>query len=201
MNVIEKATILFYHRERISSFGKGSVLSLGWKESESQKRRFQVLKNQWNLNGASILDLGCGYGDLKGYLDRHFSDFHYTGIDLQPEFIEEAERRYGHLPHTHFFQTDFSSVDFPRVDYVFASGALSYQCCNNHFIFEMISKMYLASNRGVLFNLLDNSVFPEHPILAGRDVGKVEAFCRSLCGKVKVIKGYQEGDVSLCMER
>ena len=75
-----------------------------------------------------ILDVGCGYGDLKGYLDKRFSGFTYVGIDQMPEFINRAREQYKDRPDTYFFQTDFTVVDFPKVDYVMASGALGYRC-------------------------------------------------------------------------
>ena len=41
-----------------------------------------------------VFDLGCGYGDLKTYLNQKFSDFTYIGIDQMPEFIAVAQERF-----------------------------------------------------------------------------------------------------------
>ena len=73
MNVIEKATIIHYHRHRIDTYHNGTVKALGWRGEESQVKRFEVLSTVGDLNGCSLLDLGCGYGDLKGYMDRRFN--------------------------------------------------------------------------------------------------------------------------------
>jgi SAM-dependent methyltransferase len=201
MNLKEKATILHYHRNRLSTHGQGSVLALGWKEQESQSKRFEVIADAWDFSGASILDVGCDYGDFKGYLDNRFIDFHYTGIDHQPEFILEAKQRYQYASETYFFKTDFSKVDFPKVDYVIASGSLSYRCSNFQFVFEMIAKMYLTAGIGVAFNMLDGASFPEHPILVGRDVAIVVGFCRLLCSDVWVVQGYCDGDFTVFLGR
>jgi ubiquinone/menaquinone biosynthesis C-methylase UbiE len=40
--------------------------------------------------GERILDAGCGVGDMREYLP----DVDYTGIDLNPDYIEGAKRRY-----------------------------------------------------------------------------------------------------------
>ncbi|NOY84878.1 MAG: class I SAM-dependent methyltransferase, partial [Nitrospirae bacterium] len=109
MNLIEKATIMHYHRHRIASYKTDSVKALGWRGSESQLKRFEVLASIGDLNGACILDVGCGYGDLKAYLDQHFSDFVYIGIDQMPEFISEAKRTYQSAVNTAFYQCDFST--------------------------------------------------------------------------------------------
>lgn len=146
MNLIEKATILHYHRHRIGQFQQGTVEALGWRNMNSQQLRFQALVKVGNLNGAKILDIGCGYGDLKAFLDSHFSDFDYTGIDQMPEFIAEARKRYDGQARTTFFQTDFSTAELPRVDYVIASGVLGYRCKNENFYTDMICKLRCLQN-------------------------------------------------------
>jgi SAM-dependent methyltransferase len=41
--------------------------------------------------GEKILDLGCGPADVLHYLP----EVHYTGLDISPEYIRSAERRFG----------------------------------------------------------------------------------------------------------
>jgi trans-aconitate methyltransferase len=201
MNLIEKATIIHYHRHRIAAYGDGTVRALGWKSEESQVKRYEVLSTVGDLNGCSLLDVGCGYGDLKGYLDGRFSGFTYIGIDQMPEFIAEAKERYKDCSDTFFYQTDFTTVAFPRVDYVMASGVLSYRCNSPDFYTDMIQKMYEAATRAVAFNMLDADIFTEHPLLVGHDCAKVVAFCRSLSPRVKVVRGYLEDDFTVSIYR
>ena len=201
MNLIEKATIIHYHRHRICEYSDGAVRSLGWKGEESQRKRFEVIATAGNLDGCTLLDIGCGYGDLKGYLDQNYSGFTYIGIDQMPEFIAEAKKRYVGRPATYFYQTDFAAVEFPEVDYVIASGALAYRCQNVGFHFEMIRKMYTAAGRAVAFNILDVACFPEHDLLIGHDLERVVAFCQQLSHRVEVISGYLEDDFTVFMYR
>lgn len=201
MNVIEKATILHYHRHRIDTYCSGTVETLGWRGIESQVRRFEALATVGNLLGSHVLDVGCGYGGLKGYLDRTVSAFTYIGIDQMPEFVTEAKSRYPDDGHTFFYQTDFTAVEFPRVDYVMASGALGYRCHNPDFHTDMIRKMYAAANRALAFNMLDAARFPEHPLLVGHDCEAITAFCRELSPCVKVMRGYLEDDFTVLMYR
>ncbi|MBP1638832.1 MAG: Methyltransferase type 12 [Bacteroidetes bacterium] len=200
MNLIEKATILHFHRHRLNIYGNGTFRALGWKSMESQAKRFEVIASACDLNNKSILDVGCGYGDLKEYLDERFTNFHYTGIDQQPKFIAEAKQVYANKPDTYFFQTDFTQVQFPKVDYKVASGALSYRSSNSRFVFEMIAKMYSAANQGVAFNLFNAETFPEHPILMGHNIKEVETFCHTLCPQVQVITGYFDDDYTFILE-
>lgn len=201
MNLIEKATIMHYHRHRIASYKTDSVKALGWRGSESQLKRFEVLANIGDLNGASILDVGCGYGDLKAYLDQDFSDFVYIGIDQMPEFITEAQSVYKNDANTTFYQSDFSTVNFPKVEYVFASGALGYRCADPDFYTDMISKMYGVAKIALGFNMLDRAHFPKDPLLTGHDFDSILVFCRRLSPRVKVIRGYLKDDFTIFIQK
>lgn len=201
MNLIEKATVMHYHRHRIDTFEAGSVKALGWRGEHSQQARYAVLAQAGDLNGCSVLDAGCGHGDLKAYLDRHVPQFEYIGIDQMPEFIEEAHKRYRHHPATAFYQSDFTSAALPKADYVFASGAMGYRCANDRFYFELIAKLYAAANRAFAFNMLNARHFPAHELLIGHDREEVLAFCRMLAPRVEWIDGYLEDDFTIFMYR
>ena len=43
MNLIEKATVIHYHRRRIDAFAKGTTGALGWRGVESQVKQFETL--------------------------------------------------------------------------------------------------------------------------------------------------------------
>ena len=201
MDIKEKATIIHYHRHRMKEYSGDAVRSLGWKEAKSQRKRFEVLAGLADLNGCSVMDLGCGHGDLRGYLEGRYSNFVYIGIEQVPEFVEEANRRYGQLENTFFYQTDFETATLPEVQYVFASGALGYRCDDPSFYRQMIAKMYASASKALAFNMLDANVFPEHPLLVGHDPDRIEAFCKELSPNVRVIKGYLEDDFTVFMYR
>lgn len=201
MNLIEKATIMHYHRRRIDVFEGGTVGALGWRRVESQVKRFEVIASIGDLSGRTLLDAGCGYGDLKEFLDQRFSGFTYIGIDQMPEFIAEAKARYANHPDTHFSQTDFTTVDFPSVDFVIASGALGYRCDDPNFYTDMIRKMYQAATQAFVFNMLDATRFPNHQLLVGHDRDEIAAFCRTLSPRVTVTTDYLEDDFTVFMFR
>jgi cyclopropane fatty-acyl-phospholipid synthase-like methyltransferase len=60
-----------------------------------QALRFSSLTRSMAGAGFSVLDFGCGFGDLKTYLDARFRDVRYSGVDVMPEFIEECRKTYG----------------------------------------------------------------------------------------------------------
>ncbi len=199
MSLFEKATIIYYHRCRIKVFAGGTVRALGWLNSDSQSKRFAALAQVGDLNGCSLFDIGCGHGDLKGYLDERFHGFSYIGIDQMPEFIAEARCLYGQRPNCYFCLADFTTQELPRTDYVFASGVLSYRSAEKDCYFSMIGKMFDAANKALAFNMLDAEKFPHHELLIGHDSGKILAFCKTLSSDVKLIKGYLEDDFTVWM--
>ena len=110
MNHKEKATIIYYHRHRIAEHKDGTAKDLGWKGEESQQKRYEVISSLCDFNNSSSLDIGCGYGDLKAFLDQKFSNFIYLGIDQMPEFVDRCIERYAGFANTHFLPTDFSTA-------------------------------------------------------------------------------------------
>jgi ubiquinone/menaquinone biosynthesis C-methylase UbiE len=77
------------------------------------------------LNGKSVLDLGCGIGDQS----HDFSDLgaYVTGVDQDIEFIRKAQSR--HIPAASFWQEDISqltSFQYEVFDMIWASFVLAY---------------------------------------------------------------------------
>jgi SAM-dependent methyltransferase len=198
MDLLEKATVLQYHRRRI---GEPDVRALGWRSVDSQRLRFDVLCRIGDLSGRKVMDLGCGYGDLKPFLDQRFADVAYLGIDHMPEFIDEARRRHGHLPRTGFVQADILNAVFPEVDYVLASGAMCYRSRNALYPYNLIRQMWDAAQCGIAFNLLDANVFVASDVLGGQHPEEILAFCRTLNPAAELVTGYLADDFTLLMRR
>ena len=201
MNLLDRAAILHFHRHRIATHGD-DVMALGWRNADSQHKRFEVIASLADFSGRTVLDVGCGRGDLKAFLDARFADVAYIGIDQMPEFIADANARYANGSPCRFYQADFSEVTFPRVDYVIASGALAYRTGDTGFVFDMIERFYASCERAVIFNFLDASRFPhDHPLLQGHDCDAVIAHCRRILPDVEVVRGYLDDDVAVRIRR
>jgi SAM-dependent methyltransferase len=145
--------VLDFYRQRWREFGY-DTRSLGIGSRASQEARFQVLAGIGDLRGASVLDVGCGFGDLLGFLEERNVSVRYTGIDIQPAFIEEARRRH---PASEFLCAGIE--EFPpdhRFDYVLVSGTFNVRFRNDQeeWVFRMIARMFGMAERGVGINLL-----------------------------------------------
>lgn len=87
-----------------------------------QSQRFKALTQHFGGAGFSVLDYGCGLAHLKDDLDSRFSDYHYVGADIVPEFVSTVRIKHRdavvHLIESHVQLTD-------PVDYVVISGTFN----------------------------------------------------------------------------
>ena len=156
MKRADKKKLLELYEGRYARFGY-DVKTIGWRDTESQHLRFDILAGIADLSGCSICDLGCGFGDLYPYLLKRFKKIDYLGIDLSEKLIEEAERRY---PKAVFRTSDIlKSPPKKRVDYVLSSGALSFRIKNHEkYVKKMLEAMMKMSRKGVAVNFLSDRV-------------------------------------------
>ncbi|OKS86507.1 hypothetical protein RG47T_1963 [Mucilaginibacter polytrichastri] len=186
-----------FHKARISEYGAGTAAALGWKSEQRQHIRFETLAQIGDLENTSVLDAGCGHGDLKGFLDTRFNTFRYAGIDMMEEFLDVATARYGNLPDTKFYLGDCSSGNLPYMDYVLCSGMLSYRSSEADYVFTMIAKLFGSCRIGLGFNLL--SQIDVDGIVVAYAPDKIIDYCNELASKVILNKGYIDDDFTIFM--
>jgi ubiquinone/menaquinone biosynthesis C-methylase UbiE len=74
-----------------------------------QKQTRALLRSHLDVRpGERVLDVCCGVGEFAGDVDGE-----YTGIDLNPRFVESARRRYGGSLGRCFRVMDATRMDFP----------------------------------------------------------------------------------------
>ncbi len=101
-------------------WGDNSRASFYYRSREHQTCSFlAALRHAGPLEGKSVLDVGCGYGDLIPLLDGIRS---YKGIDTDGEVIDQARREH---PDHEFVCTD----QVTKADVVFSIGTL--QACED----------------------------------------------------------------------
>ena len=127
---------------------------LGWENEQAQELRFEVLKNIF-FQGASVLDVGCGLGNLYDYLKKQGYNFNYTGVDILPEMIFRAKEK---NPKAEFFSANIFEDDLfgdRKFDVIYASGIFNIELGNNDdFLRNALQRFVSLSNKFVVFNLL-----------------------------------------------
>lgn len=197
MNFIEQAKINYYHSGRIKKYGVSSAEAMGWRDIESQQKRFQVLSTLGDFNGSVILDLGCGVGDFKTFLDQKFYNFSYLGVDQNEEFILSAKKKFNDCKETHFIRGEFSSMHFKGVDFIIASGSLNYHSKDEAYCKMVLDKMFLTAGKGLAFNMLDDQVFSSHPLLKAHPKNEILDYCKNWNCDPILIDDYLDDDFSL----
>lgn len=78
--------------------------SLLWKTRGAAHQRFRQFWAEIDFNNKKVLDIGCGFGEFGHFLLKRYKNVDYTGIDIVPEFIENAKKL---VPGGKFFVWDF----------------------------------------------------------------------------------------------
>lgn len=198
MELIDQANIFRYHTQLINESEVGSNTALGWNDHKSQEVRFKILSEIGSLDGHSVLDAGCGHGDLYPYLIKIYPQLQYYGIEQIPRFLEVAVERYGHLPDTHFYQGDFTNPGLPSVDYTIICGSLNYRNSDESFVFTTIEKLFHNSRIGIGFNLLSELAEPNDFLQAWLP-GEIMNHCRKLTAHLRLVENYYGKDFTVLM--
>jgi SAM-dependent methyltransferase len=193
---LDKLYIKKFHEAKIEKYGSANAQSLGWFSKESQLKRFDMLTGIGDLNNSSVLDIGCGNGDLCYYLSQKFTNVNYSGIDLVDAFLNNAIELNKHCASATFYSGNFMDDGLPVADYVFACGSLNYKSSDPDFIYKAISGLYKHCNIAFGFNLLSETINPDG-ILAAYSPQLIIDHCKTLSSNVILRTGYEEGDFTI----
>ncbi|NHN24913.1 class I SAM-dependent methyltransferase [Flavobacterium jejuense] len=198
--MLDKLYIQKFHEDKIEQYGSESAQSLAWFSEKDQLKRFEILAQIGNLNTKSILDIGCGNGDLCYYLSQHFTNFSYHGIDMIATFLDNAIEKNKDIPNATFYLGDFMQGNLPITDYILVSCSLNYKNSDSDFIFKAITHLYAHCNIALGFNLLSKTLNP-NGILMAYYPKTITDFCKTLSNTVVVKGNYVEGDFRVMMYR
>jgi SAM-dependent methyltransferase len=157
----EERKVLDFYAQRWEQYGY-DTRSLGIGSRESQEIRFDVLTRIGDLRNASVLDVGCGFGDLRAFLEKKGIPVRYTGLDLQPAFIEEARRRH---PGDEFICADVGQFEPKQPpDYVLISGTFNVKFREDQeaWVFRILRRLFGLARCGVGINMLSTYYDPGH---------------------------------------
>jgi SAM-dependent methyltransferase len=105
---------------------------LEYPDEEVQQRIFRHAVEKFDLTERTILDVGCGLGYLKKYLDAQGVRYRsYLGVDLSEKMVAGAVKRFGpYFERRDVLQKPFAEGEF---DVVFLLSVLGYPISDDPF--------------------------------------------------------------------
>ena len=151
------------YREQYARHGYAPE-ALGWTKGK-QPIRFEVLTAPFEVEGKSILDVGCGFGDLNQALRGRARRYRYLGLDVTEELIAEARVRYQGAA-IRFRTGDFLDCDLgSRFDVVVGSGIFNINLDsgrNEAFVEATLARAFALCRDGIAFDFLSDQVDFRH---------------------------------------
>lgn len=186
-----------YHK-RLEEFGY-SPKSLGWLKGK-QDIRFDILTSLYNFENKSILDIGCGFGDLNKILRQKASKYSYLGLDLCENLIKVGKEQF---PENYI---EFSSGDFlqlevnKHIDWAIESGIFNHKLSkldNYDFIRSVMEKTFKVAKDGFSFDFISDNVDykDEHIFYASPE--KILSFAYELSRNVVLRSDYMPFEFSI----
>lgn len=182
----DKKAIINRYNERLKLYGYDQR-ALGWFKGR-QPLRFKVLSEIGDLNKCSILDVGCGFGDLYGFLIKRNLNIEYTGVDINPDLTKVAKEIY---PDAHFEVKDIEQENInDNFDWVFASGLFEFKVHDDEYVQKMLKRMFEICNKGIAADFLSNYVDFKNENAYYASPEEIFSFCKTLSKRVTLRHDY-----------
>jgi ubiquinone/menaquinone biosynthesis C-methylase UbiE len=191
----------------LTDIAKGDEnITVGWKTKQQQDGRFEKLIDIGIKSNDSLLDFGCGLSELFNYLKNKNINVKYTGIDINPKFLQMSMQKYGE--DVNFKVQKIKTIEDikGKYDWCIVSGTFNYGHTFEDIVYEL-EYLYNISNKGITFNLLsektqemfepgDEGEWFEKKLwkmkggLITFDPEKFQEYMRNKYGNIKMTKGY-----------
>jgi SAM-dependent methyltransferase len=187
------------YQKAFSKYGVGPK-ALQWASAKAANVRYEQILKDLDLNGKSILDVGCGFGDIIDLVQKKAKNFSYTGIDVVPEFIKKARELH---PMQTFITGDYYSNPPKKFyDFVITSGTLNSSSQDEQFRFRAIKTLFDNTKEAAVFNMAGGHPRPKSK-KGGRvyyaDSLQVLKYCFTLTNKIIFRHNYHPKDFTVVM--
>lgn len=196
-----KARLDALYLPRLAEHGLGPQAQ-GWPSRLEQMVRFAALTGIGLSPGDSVLDAGCGQGDLLKHLEEQGFQGRYFGIDLLPEMIETANN----LRPPPGIDACFAVADLAdaprhwRADVVLASGIFVVMTQDE--AQAALAQLFAACRRAFAFTCLSSwDPTPNAEGYLRLDPAETLNFCRSLTPRVLLRHEYFLTDFTVYLYR
>ena len=192
-----------FFESNVRRFGYG-YRALGFGRRSSQEKRFGALAALGDFDGASLLDVGCGFGDLLAWLRARGLRLRYTGLDVTASMIERCRKRFTD-GEARFVVGDALTWTPPMeeggaYDWVIASGIFGYHAKDTRSrIQPTLERLFAMARRGLAVNFLSGCAPTRSPGRLYVHPADVLQYALRLTPAVRLDHTYMPNDFTLCM--
>ncbi|OYT88078.1 MAG: hypothetical protein CFE46_06515 [Burkholderiales bacterium PBB6] len=185
LNEPSNQTLIEHYRSLLNSHGD-TFEAAQYSSRASQEARYDILVQVADLQGARVMDFGCGTGHLATYLKERGVDCQYTGIDIVEDFFPYARAK--HPDHRFGRWEDFEGE---RFDYIFVSGVFNNRMPDNEAFFtNTVKRLFERCDGALSFNAMSTWVDFQDPGLWYIAPEKVFAFLKTLTPYITLRNDY-----------
>ncbi len=192
-----KESIRAHYEPRLARH-RDSYKVLDWASPLTQRARFLVLTQHVSLAGKSLLDVGCGLGDLRIFLGERAIAVRYTGVDISEKMVQAARAR---QPEGCFLYADVFSEDAfapDSFDAVYGSGIFNLNLGNNRqFVSTAIERLLGLAREHLVFNMLHHRAASDDPKYYYQDPQHILEMLEPLPCRVQLIDDYLPNDFTV----
>ncbi len=180
---------LTYYNQQLEKYKDGPQV-VSWGSKESQELRFKILCDIGDLRDKTILDYGCGVGDLCQFLKK-YKIREYVGYDINGKMIKRALEKYP----DGIFRNYIAIETF---DYVFASGTFNLKTTNwEKETYQTLGKIWGLCRLGVAVNFLSSLHQNKNKISYYADPSDILKFIGTLTKKFILRHDYKNNDFTV----
>jgi trans-aconitate methyltransferase len=156
-----------------------------------------------DFNNKSVLDVGCGFGEMARFLKKRYKNVSYLGIDFLPEFVSRARKL--HPEYKFKVGNYFTGPLREKFDVVIASGVLNSNVNGNiEYRKKAIKIMYEHAKQVLAFNMLGSHPQPLNNSKSNvwyADSLEILDYCLTLTRRVVLKTNYHPKDFTILMYR
>lgn len=165
------------YNEVADKYGTSSKAVL-WDDPQTQYLRFSELVKSLDFNDGkkTLLDVGCGNGELYKFLNFLGFRGRYVGYDINEKLLAQARSRFADVDVQH--RDIMSEVIEQRFDYVVLSGLFNVSVGQSiNWVHDFLKQMFASCDGIMVFNMISTHVTFRDEGMFYMDPAEMLSFC------------------------
>ncbi|MEI6420827.1 MAG: class I SAM-dependent methyltransferase [Lentisphaerota bacterium] len=195
----EKEKIIKRYSERLATCGY-SPETLGWGKHRHWLR-YHILLDYWSFQDSdTLLDFGCGFGDMHTYCKSKKLTVSYTGMDINPDLIDTGKKVF---PDVKLICRDSINDGLDQdYDYIVSSGVHSLKLNDSPgFIKATFELFNQHAQKGFAINFMSSRVDYQDEHLYYADPPEILALALKFSNRVLLKHDYMPYEFTIFVDK